>query len=109
MKNYSTQQEILLMPNTSFLRNQWLQKNGRSSKHRNSLAEDIEHACWNGMIYEMLPEVIEKAKSNEKLFLLDVRQDHEFIEMEFGENYFRNPDHILSISPLHFFSNAKNN
>jgi hypothetical protein len=38
-----------------------------------------------------------------------VRQDDEFIEMEFGETYFRNPDYILSISPRHFFLNAKNN
>ncbi|HLK29773.1 MAG TPA: hypothetical protein VKT28_14440 [Puia sp.] len=109
MKDHSTQQEILLMPNTTFLRHQWLQKNERLAKRRNSLSEEIEHACWNGMIYEMLPGVIEKAKSDEKLSLLDVRRDENFLEMELGEHYFRKTDYGFSISPIYFLSDAINN
>ena len=110
MKNCSTQQEILLMPNTNFLRHQCVQKIEKNAKRRrHSVSEDIEHACWNGMIYNMLPGMIEKAKSDEKLFLLQVRREDEFLEMELGEDYFRSIDCIFSISPNYFFSEALNN
>jgi len=110
MKNCSTQQEILLMPNTNFLRHQCMQKAEKDSRHRrHSLSEDIEHACWNGMIYKMLPDMIEKAKFDENLFLLHVRREDEFLEMELGEDYFRSIDCIFSISPNYFLCSALNN
>ncbi len=111
MENYSTQQEILLMPNTAFLRHQCIQKTERISKRhrRHSFSEEIEQACLNGLIYKMIPDIIQKARGDEKLFLLQVRCEKAFLEMELGENYFKKIDRSFSISPNHFFSNILSN
>lgn len=110
MENYSAQQEILLMPNTAFLRHQCIQKAEKTTIPRvQSLAEEIEHACLNGKIYNMIPDMIAKAKSDKKLFLLQLRREDEFLEMELGENYFKKIDNSFSISPCHFISEELSN
>jgi hypothetical protein len=85
MKAQSTQQEILLMTGTKFSEREWAEKIV-DEKNKLSATEKLEDACWNGLLDEMLPEVIEKTAEGKKLFLWHIRNCNSFLEIELGES-----------------------
>jgi hypothetical protein len=56
MKPKNIQQEIMVFTETSFAQKTLLEK--RDSDERVSPAEKLEKAFWNGMLNEMLPELL---------------------------------------------------
>src|SRR4030095_2396479 len=56
MKPKNIQQEILVFTETSFAQKTLLEK--RESDERVSPGEELEKAFWNGMLNEMLPELM---------------------------------------------------
>ncbi|WP_153799875.1 hypothetical protein [Foetidibacter luteolus] len=103
MKNQSIRQEILLMINTSFTQRQWCQKNEIPGSRPLSKAEQLEDACWNGMLYEMLPGLVETSAAGKKLFLWQMKQNKECLEMELGECPGQ-VDYMFSIDPHYFLA-----
>lgn len=85
MKPKSIQQEILLITGTKFSERQWAEKLVED-KNNLSAIEKLEEACWNGMLDEMLPEVVEKTIEGKKLFLWHIRQCRSFLEIELSDN-----------------------
>ena len=85
METRSTQQEILLMTGTKFSEREWAEKI-TEDKNRLSAIEKLEDACWNGMLDEMLPEIVEKTTGGKKLFLWHIRSCRSFLEIELGED-----------------------
>lgn len=59
MKARSTQQEILLLTGTKFSEREWAEKLVED-KNKLSATDKLEDACWNGLLDEMLPEIIQK-------------------------------------------------
>ena len=57
MKTIATQQEILLLTGTKFSSREWAEKNVED-KNKLSATERIEDACWNGLLDELLPEIM---------------------------------------------------
>ena len=96
-----TQQEILLMTNTHFSHNQWCANHDPENNNGLTDTEQMEEACWNGMLREMLPEICEEPADGERVYLWQVREASSFLEIELGalpmekENYF-------SIDPYSF-------
>ena len=97
MKNYK-QQEILIMMGTTFSRRQCCEK---KSGKQNNLAEkeQLEEACWNGLLQEMIPEICHP--SDEELFLWQIKKGNSFIELEMGEIPDEKDD-LFSINPYSF-------
>ena len=85
MKTKSTQQEILLMTGTKFSAREWAEKNVED-KNKLSATEQLEDACWNGLLDEMLPELVQKTAEGKKLFLWHVRHCRSFLEIELSES-----------------------
>ena len=56
MQPKNIQQEILVFTQTSFAQKTLVEK--RDSDERTSPAEELEKAFWNGMLNEMLPELL---------------------------------------------------
>ena len=56
MKPKNIQQEILVYTETSFAQKTLVEK--RDSDERVSPSEELEKACWNGMLNQMLPELM---------------------------------------------------
>ena len=56
MKSKNIQQEILFFTQTSFAQKTLVEK--RDIDERASPAEELEKAFWNGMLHEMLPELL---------------------------------------------------
>lgn len=86
MKTNSTQQqEILLMTGTSFSSRQWSKKDDEGKQKILSEREQLEEACWNGMLQYMLPEICEQTEGNKKLYLWQIKEAASFIELDLGE------------------------
>ncbi|HXL55851.1 MAG TPA: hypothetical protein VN958_06330 [Chitinophagaceae bacterium] len=101
MKTKSTQQEILLMTNTSFSQRQLCEKDIPESNKYFSRTEQLEDACWNGLLDEMLPGIIEKSSSGKRLHLRQIRPAKSFLEIELCE-YPLQIEQEFSIDPYTF-------
>jgi len=100
MKTNYIQQEILLMMGTTFSTRQWCEKD--PGKQNNLTEKDnLEEACWNGLLQEMIPEICEKAEGNKKLFLWQIKEGNSFIELDLGEVP-EEKDNEFSIDPYSF-------
>ena len=71
MKTNSTQQEILLLTGTTFSKREWCE-NISGNKNNLTEKEQLEEACWNGLLPEILPEVYLRTESDKKLFLWQI-------------------------------------
>jgi len=100
MKAISTQQEILVITGTSFSRRQWSEKND-SGNSFTSEKEQLEKACWNGLIKELLPEIFDKTTVGEDLYLWRIQEADAFLELEFSE-YPETMEEMYSINPHSF-------
>lgn len=74
------QQEILLMTGTKFTSRQCWQS--RDQEDGASEAEQLQNACWNGLLKEMLPEI---CAGNQKLYLWQIKENRSSIDIELGE------------------------
>ncbi|MBV9960699.1 MAG: hypothetical protein JO072_00500 [Parafilimonas sp.] len=83
MKTNSTQREILLVTNNSFAQREWCCKESGADKNMTP-QEQMEEACANGLIYELLPELF-NAPENKKLYLWQMRPGFSFLQLEYGE------------------------
>ena len=83
MKN-SIQQEVLLLKGTTFSTQQWCEKDAAKNK-KLSQTEQLEDACWNGLVNEMLPEIIERSGDGKKLLLWHVRHGASFLQLDLSE------------------------
>lgn len=97
MRN-STQQEILLLVGTNFSSRHCceIEDNQKQLTER----EQLEEACWNGMLHDMLPEICEQPYGS-KLYMWQVWKTNSFIEIELGEIPEEKENH-LSIDPYSF-------
>lgn len=100
MKTKSAQQEILLMTGTKFSAREWAEKR-EEDNNKLSANDQLEYACWNGLLDEMLPELIERTADGKKLFLWHIRHCKSFLEIELSES---SPqiERAFSIDPYFF-------
>ena len=85
METNSIQQEILLMTGTTFSQMPWSKKDDADNTSHLTDKEQLEEACWNGLLHDMLPEICEYAVDGKKLYLWQVREAASFLEIEMGE------------------------
>ena len=100
MKTDSTQQEILLVMGTSFSKREWSYKD-TDKKNNLTEREQLEEACYNGLLEEMLPEVFMQMPQEKKLYLWDIKEGNSFIELELGEIP-EEKENFFSIDPYSF-------
>ena len=88
------------MTNTSFSKRQLCEISQNTNDHLTSV-QQLEVACWNGLLDEKLPEIISTQSSKAKLFLWDVETKKSFLRISMGTR----PVHItkdFSIDPYIF-------
>ncbi|QEC69199.1 hypothetical protein FRZ67_18470 [Panacibacter ginsenosidivorans] len=103
MKTNLIQQEILLLTDSTFSQQLMGEKGSSDSDKYLSQTEQLENACWNGALYEMLPGVIKKTPGGKNLYVWEVRSYANFLEMELGE-YLETTKQQDSINPYIFLS-----
>jgi hypothetical protein len=99
MKNY-TQQEVLLITGTTFSSSQ-LSKKDESTPNNLTDIEQLEEACWNGLLQEMLPEIFDKNVVDKKSYLWQIKEGQSFLELEWAESPVEK-DNFFSIDPYDF-------
>src|SRR5581483_12316885 len=108
MKTKSTQQEIILMANTTFAQTQFCEKDTPESNKNFNRTEQLENACWNGLLQELLPGVIEKSSEGKKLYLWQIRHGAFFLQIELCEHP-QIIDENFSIDPQYFLQTVSLN
>ena len=103
MKQNAIKQEILLMLGTSFLSREWLEKDDFDNKNHLTEKEKLEQACWNGLLQEMLPEIVEQTENGEKLYLWQIKTVSCFFELELGQSQ-EKTEALFSLDPYRFLA-----
>lgn len=94
------QQEILLITGTKFSSRQCWQKINDNQRLASETGQ-LQDACWNGLLNEMLPEI---CGSDKDIFLWQIRENKCGLEIELGELP-AEVDSFYSIDPYIFLEN----
>jgi len=94
-----TNQEIILFTNTSFTKRELCEKNDITRELKGTTADELEKACWSGLLFEMLPDIFEAKAQN--LYIWKVNQAEQFIRIVMGTTP-GSLEYETSIDP-HFF------
>lgn len=93
--------EILFFANTSLANEQLTSSGGNSRDKKLSSIEELEKACWNGIIYEMFPEILGSLYPDCESFLWQVLTGKNFLYINIGASPVI-ADHDTSIDPYLF-------
>ena len=108
MKNKYTNQEILLMPGTSFFRRDWCEKDNNNHAKQLSQKEQLIQLCWNGVLPAILPEICETTESNKPLSLWEINETDNLLDIRLGE-FNESMNDEWSINPYVFLELAELN
>jgi hypothetical protein len=103
MANNYVQIEVLLMTGTTFLAGNWVRKDANVLECDYTEIEQLQEACWNGLVKAMLPEVWIEPPNGGILYLWEVKQAESLLELEIGEIPLP-IDPRLSLKPCYFLS-----
>ncbi|MEP6512649.1 MAG: hypothetical protein ABJA79_02185 [Parafilimonas sp.] len=106
MKRNTISQEILLMTTTAFSQRQLCRLNSDSPVDHLSGAEQMEEACWNGMLNEFFPGIVASGK---QIYLWQIKHGKCFLEIKLFEGYSFLIDNHLSIDPYSFLPTIYSN
>ena len=82
-KNITT--EILLFTGTRFSKKEFCERGEKKESQKNcSDTEQLEKACWAGMIFEMLPEIAGDPHQQKETSIWSVMPAHHFIRVCLG-------------------------
>jgi hypothetical protein len=95
------QVEVLLITGTRFLAENLVKKDENPTGRLLSENEQLQEACWNGLLETMLPEVWIKPANDGILYLWDIKEAQSFLELVLSEIPLP-IDRRLSITPHSF-------
>ena len=84
MKKTTTNHEILLFTGNSFCHRQisWLEENATGKKL--SPLEELEKACWSGLLYEMFPELSASFSAKYESFIWHIMTGKNYLRISIG-------------------------
>ncbi len=83
MKNNSIFREILFVTTTSFSKRQLCETDVQDRTSNLAPEEQLEAACWNGLVDEMLPETMH-LPFTQKLFLWQIEMRKSYLRLSMG-------------------------
>lgn len=101
----TVQQEILLITSSSLAKNNLCEKEGSEPGKLFSTIEQLENACWNGMLQEFLPGLILTVKGK-TLLLWEIQTANSFLHIDLCDQP-QFSDKEYSVDP-YFFLNYLN-
>jgi hypothetical protein len=104
MNKLTIQQGIFLSTNNTFSKKEWCEKEMTEGGKQLSQIEQLEEACWHGLLGELLPEIVEKPGYGKKLFLWQIRQGKSALHIQLSESSVQIDKHN-SIDPCFFLRN----
>ena len=104
MKKSSIQIEVLLLAGTSLTMLDLYEKD--SAKNGDlSVVEQLEQACWNGLLNELVPEFILRPMAARKYFISQIRQGDSILQIQLSNSVIemaaqRSIDPCLFLAPV---------
>lgn len=95
MKPKHVHQEILIFTNTALSQEALCRKD--SSDNNNSALEEMEEAFWNGLLNELVPEIMPSTR-NTKMVIWGVYAGEFYLLIDLADSP-GNPEPIYSIDP----------
>lgn len=83
MKSTSTNQEILLLSNSKFFKRNWVELTGNKNEKQLSQKEQLILLCWNGMLKEMIPEILQSY--TKPLTLWEINESGNMLDLRYGD------------------------
>ena len=108
MKPIITNQEILLFTNTCFSNRELCNLDNNNGPDTNSYTEELEKACWSGMLFEMLPELTASSFCGCKMFIWNILTAGHFILVNQG-SYPHPVESETSVDPHLFLGSFHSN
>jgi len=108
MKKLSTNREILLVTNSSYLKRDWCEINGSKNDKTLSQKEQLIKLCWNGMLKEMIPEICKMPEGHKPLTLWEINESGNMLDLRYGDIDEEMNDE-LSINPYVYLTFAVQN
>jgi hypothetical protein len=107
--NYnSTNQEILLLSNSNYFKRDWVELTGNKNNKQLSQKEQLIQLCWNGMLKEMVPEIIQTTAGKKPLTLWEINESGNMLDLRYG-NIDREMNDEWSINPYVYLTFASPN
>ena len=88
------------MTGTTFSIREWCEKDTTNQKNFTE-KEQLENACWNGLLQNLLSEIFVKTEEDKNLSLMEIREGLSFIELDLGASQ-EEMDKYFSIDPYSF-------
>lgn len=76
-------QEILLFTGSRFCNRQFCRRNDDGNSDYSEM-EELEKACWDGMLYEMLPELVDTPGSRRETYIWNTTSGVNFLCVNLG-------------------------
>ena len=85
MKPSTISHEILLFTGTGFTSRHICSKDNQSDKGKNlSPLEELEKACWDGLLYEIFPEIVSSFSVKYKIFIWHIMSGKNYLCISLG-------------------------
>ena len=103
METNTTQQEVLIITGTTFSSRHLREKNNSPDSKNMSEMEQLEEACADGLLEEMLPELCARSAEAKRIYLWGIKEGDSFVEFDFSE-FPEETDKYFSLDPYSFLS-----
>jgi len=85
MKQHTTFHEILLFTGTAFSHRSFSRKDEYyNGTNKLSELEELERSCWEGLLYEMFPEILGSFSSKCESFIWHIMSGKNFLSISIG-------------------------
>ena len=102
MKQNSINHEILLFLGTTFSRRQLCEINTGDNMCSLAPTRQLEMACWNGLLDELLPEIMQIPSCSQRLYMWDIQAEKTYLKIDKGVSQ-PVPEDDYSTDPHVFF------
>lgn len=77
-------QEILLFTDNSFSRREFCPMDEKDNSRKLSSVEELERACWEGMLFEMFPEILGGFTFRRENFIWHIMKGKNYLNISVG-------------------------
>jgi hypothetical protein len=85
METQNAQLEVLLITGTTFLSGDLCKKDDPRQDRHSPENNNLEEACWNGVLHTMLPEIFGQPAVDNRLYLWEIKATESFLQLDLGE------------------------
>ena len=109
MKQQHIHQEVLVFTATSHSRKVLCETNNNDKNENMTPAEKLEQACWDGLLNEMFPEIIDSGSTlSPKMFIWGIYPGKSFLLIDLADTP-GGIDSVYSVDPYLFLPELNSN